>query len=433
MVIRINKKEFIHTALIYFLIILNQSCLYNYFLSGEMASYTLFGITLLLIFLKYKNSYNKYLIISGTLLATTIVTRIIAGGIGLQAWISHCLLILFCVYVITYDIENFLTRFVKVVVFLAGIGIILFAIQITMPEILKQILFINYDTEFSTKIWSDSSNYVEYFDSGYGLFLYSFRDNGDALMRSKGIFTESGICQMVYNSAIFILLFMKDKINIIKYKKYLLILIVAIITVQSTTGYIDLGVMLIVYVLIRQNDQKTLKSRVIVFAFIGLLCLFIDFAIRDSESFIYTSIISKLFSEVGSFEVQASGQYRLGAISLSILSMIQNPLGIGADKFSSLMSADTSAGGGAGVLKYGAINGVIALLICLYLYFVPVFKYKFKWQFKLLLCFIFINTLLAQTGPFYSVLIMFPIYFIESNYGKSKKTNNIDRSINDGV
>ncbi len=419
MVLRINKIDCIHKILIYILLIFNQSSLYSYFLNGEIINYITFGVVLVLLLYKFKSEYNKYLIISGILLMLTTLTRILVGGIGINAWISWSLPILFCVYVIKFDINNFLTRFVKVVVFLSAVGIVFFVIQVMMPDLLKQILFINYDTAFSQNIWTDSLNYTTIYDEGYGLFLYSFRDGGDALTRNKGIFTEPGIAQMVYISAVFILLFMRDKITNINVNRSVIILIISIITVQSTSGYIALAVMLLVYVLTNQKKGINLKKNIITFTFSALLLLVIDFSIREGESFIYTSVISKLFSDTGNFEIQDSGQYRIGAILLSLTSMLENPLGIGSDNFTVLLHGDDTAGGGAGILKYGAINGVLSLVVCLCLYFVPIFKYKFKLTFKLLLAFILINVLLAQTGPFYPVLLIFPIYFIETYYGKN--------------
>lgn len=421
MVIRIKKTSTIHYLLIYFMIIVNQSCLYEYFLKSDIVR---IGILMLIgaaMLLWYKNNYTKYFFIVGVLLFSTALTRFLVGGIGIIAWVWWTIPILLCVYVIEFDRENFLERFVRIAVILAGVGIIFFSIQITLPELLKKLLVTEYDTAFSTRTWFDSFSYQTSYHKGYGLFTYSFKSAGDSLMRNKGIFTEPGICQMLYNSAIFILLFFSDKMQIPskKLKKYLIILIASVITVQSTTGYIALGVMLGMYLFIQQGGKKNLKKYIFLAVSLGVIGLLVDWAVRANDSFLYVAIIQKLFGEGNSFEIQASGQYRIGAFLVSIQTMLANPLGAGVGKFSLAMQAAEMAGGGAGIFKFGAMSGIIPFMIVVLLYMIPIMKSKEKVSVKLLLLFVIFNTLFAQSTPFYPLLLIFPIYFMEVDNKKN--------------
>ena len=170
MTIRINKRNLIHYILIYFLIVINQSCIYEYFLRDDIFRIGIFIIFSLLIVKSYKKTYNKYVEILAVLLACTTLTRLIAGGIGLRAWIDYAIPIIVCVYTIRYDLDHFLERFIKITVFLAGIGLVFFIVQIMNPELLKDILPFKYATRFTYKVW-DAGNATSVNYPGYGLFL----------------------------------------------------------------------------------------------------------------------------------------------------------------------------------------------------------------------------------------------------------------------
>ncbi len=61
----------------------------------------------------------------------------------------------------------------------------------------------------SYRVYSDSIRYQEYSFKLHGMFLYSHRTVD---MRNVSIFTEPGIYQMILNTAIFVLLFLRDKL-----------------------------------------------------------------------------------------------------------------------------------------------------------------------------------------------------------------------------
>lgn len=414
MVIKINRKSLFHYFMIYFLIIINQSCLYQYFLVNDMIRIVILIIFSSFIFKSYTKSYNKYIGLVSILLFFTILTRLLSGGIGLRAWIDYVIPIFVCVYVINYDIEHFLERFVKLVVFLAVAGLIFFFIQIINSELLKTLLPIKYNTEFSKRVWANAFDYKTLYYPGAGLFLYSYR-MGEAAMRNKGIFTEPGICQMVYNSAIFILLFFSEKTHLTtrQIKRFLVILIVAIVTVQSTTGYIISVCLLVCFLLVRQKNQGNMKGyikRAILLIILGLAA---DFTVRGEESFFYVAIVNKIFGNGNQLEIQGSGMARVEAILLCMGVMISNPFGVGADNLMGLIALNLADGGGAGLFKFGATAGVIPFLVCILFYLIPVIKSDLKILVKILLLYSIFYTLLAQSNPFYPVLIMFPIYLME--------------------
>lgn len=417
MKLRINTKVVWQYFLIYFLIITNQSCLYEYFMSSNLVRYSICIVLILILLKKYKKQYNKYLLFFTFLLTCVSITRITNGGIGIGSWIGYVIPILISIVAINVDKSKFLQRFVNVATFLAAVGILLFFIQITNPEILKNILPTKYTTLMDYKVWSDSYNYKTMYYPGYGLFLYSFRDGGDALLRNKGLFTESGICQMLYNAAIFILLFLNNHLNLNKRKltKYLIILIIAILTVQSSTGMLILSVMLLVYMFFvrKKNQSVNLKNQVVFVICIGVLLLLFDFSIRGEDSLIYVGLIQKFIGSNHEYKLHENGQVRLGAAALSMKIMIENLFGVGADRLMELQWMYDVAGGGAGIFTFGASIGIIPFVVTLLFYIYPIIKRRENNVSSIVLLFFIFFSLLAQSNPFYPILVMFPVYYFE--------------------
>ena len=422
--IRINKKECIHYFLIYFMIILNQSCFYEYFIDGGGVRFLILCITAILMLLNFKNDYGYYFLVAIMFLFFVVITRIISGGIGLFAWIIWILPLLFTVYTINYDKEYFFDRFLKISFILAIVGIVFFLIQVLNPEYLKKILFFKYDTKFINKIWTeDYSNFSLVNQKGFGLFLFSYRPYGDSLLRNKSIFTESGIAQMIFNISIIICLFFSDKLHISQklLKKYLLAFILSVITIQSTTGYIVLLIILLGYLINKNKFNKKHNFKIFIVAILFFICSFllIDFFMRDSDSFISVAILEK-FINGNTVELSGSGMSRIDSIMISIEAMLKNPVGIGSDKLWAQIS--DLAGGGGGLLVFGATVGIVPLLTCIYIYIHPIFKnQEITFVTKMLIVIITMYILLAQTTPFYSIMLILPIYFSKNKVYKIVK------------
>lgn len=125
------------------------------------------------------------------------------------------------------------------------------------------------DSLMSYRIYSDSSTYQEFSYKLHGMFLYSHRTVD---MRNVSIFTEPGIYQMVLNTAIFVLLFLRDKLVSFSDKKVgraLMILSCALLSTQSTTGYISLCFIVLFYMFFeKKRTQNEIGNRKF-----ALLCL----------------------------------------------------------------------------------------------------------------------------------------------------------------
>lgn len=81
---------------------------------------------------------------------------------------------------------------------------------------------------------------------------------GNELTRNNGIFNEPGLYQMVLNTALYFTMFFPEqlKCGAKKQERYMLILIIAIVTCQSTTGYLSLGAIIVGYLMTKQKGKK---------------------------------------------------------------------------------------------------------------------------------------------------------------------------------
>ena len=245
----------------------------------------------------------------------------------------------------------------------------------------------------------------------HGMFLYSHRTVD---MRNVSIFTEPGIYQMVLNTAIFVLLFLRDKLVSFSDKEVgraLVVLAFALISTQSTTGYISICFIILFYLLFEKRDttEQNWKQKILIALFSILLFLMIDYMVRGSESFIQVSIISKLFSSKNKVSLDASGMARADLIFLALQSMVRHPFGVGYSNLGALMDVENTGMAGAAIMQFGAAWGLLPLIVVAWWIFYPVLKFCRKRYAAVLYMVLYINTVLAQSDLFYPVLIMIPI------------------------
>lgn len=402
------------------MLILNQSVLYRNFLNGY-TYYLFIGMALLCFFLMKKRSFYviKYCtIVIAVLLGSVIFERIWSGGIGLEAWATWSVSILAAACPFVYNPEQFPRQFVRVVVFLAGISLIFFTFQIIKPDLLKSILY-QFDSQWTYNIWSNEIMYTTYYYKAYGLFLFSFTERGDAAFRNASIFTEPGIYQMVLNSALIFLLFFKKNLQLTESQQIrdIIIVVLALITCQSTTGYIVMFVTIIVYLIATDNIEPKLKNRITFSICIVCVGLVIDFGIRGSGSILGSIILEKIFSQNGTLDLNTStGYYRLIMIGICVNAIISNPLGIGSDKLQAMISITGVNAVAGSVFVLAATLGIIPCFFVLGWIFYPIIKNRNNVLIPLLFGFHYFNTTLGQSSTFYPSLLIFTLFYFYEGY-----------------
>lgn len=397
--------------LIYIMLIVPGSCLFAKFITGNVKYYAIIIIyvTLYAISKKYRCSYT--LIFSFLLLLFVVFTRLYTnGGAGVSAWFQFVVCIVATQMAISADKKEFLRRWIKLVEIFAVISIIFWVAFLVYPSLVNAWPAVTFDTQTM-----GTAGYEIYLH-GKGVLLYSYLEIHPT--RNCGIYTEPGVYQIVLNSALFVLLFWRDKIGLKdekQYKRAVFIILLSLITCQSTTGYIGMIFIILFFYFSRKMDHNTSKIKLYITGVmaVGFIVLLVDYTYRETESIVYVQIIHKLFGNDGSgLNIsEGTGLYRLGTIIVSLASIIKHPLGVGYDTLNVLKDEYASGLVAASVVAFAAVYGIIPWLISMYMVFKPVIKYE-KLLLGILFIILFFNTTLAQTDLFYPSLMMIPMYLL---------------------
>ena len=418
MELRVKKSALFQYLLIYIMLLCNSSNFYAYKVDGNIVTqYILIAAMVVFLLLKKSVLSKQALTCVFVLLSFTIFVRLLQGGIGLSFWNEMAIKILCVAVAISIDNERFLDRFVKTVVVFAVISMFFWGLQLAGINLAKMIF-----TRFVTRNNSITYDYEGYRTvtnlPGYGQLIYSYLEV--YRHRNIGIFSEPGVYQMVINAAICILLFFSQYIEIKpqRRKAYFFILSICLITTQSTSGYLGyLAILMAVLIKRRANNQEIIevnwKGYVISAVGIGAIVLSVDYFTRGTNSLIYVSILSKLFTNNNQFSLVAensTGQYRVASLTMSLLAMVKCPLGMGVEKWNSFYKLNELAGAGGWPFKFGAIMGVVPLAYLMYWIFAPLKKLKGDTVLIALLVFLYFNTATAQSSAVYPALILIPMY-----------------------
>ena len=404
---KIRHKVILGYILIYFMLIWNQTNLGETFLKRFSLPILFFFAGWL--FIKSKKLTNWCGILSVTLIVAAVLIRFIVGGIGVYAIVSMLSSVYIVAIAVIYNKEKMVDRVLNMIVFLAGISLILWLLCMVLPQIYET-LVPQYKSLMTYRIYSDSENYKEINYISRGLFLYTLREIDR--MRNVGIFTEPGIYQMVLNLGIFIILFMNQYVNCKNRKFKLALLIITLCTTQSTTGFIGLSLMIIFYMLTKSKEKKIYSKQKIMLYICGLILLLLaDFQVRGEESILQIAIIDKLFSK-GTISLvdNASSAARVGTILLTLLSIVKHPFGIGYTNLGVLLNTEKTGFVAAEILSFAAVWGIIPWIFVLWWIFYPL-RNKMRKSEIVLYVLLYVNTLLAQSNMFYPAFILLPIAF----------------------
>ncbi len=444
--------------LIYIMLIFNQTNLYQQRLDGNI-SVLLVIMSIAFLWLMYNQKKIAIYSVGFSMIILYFVcfTRLLVGGIGLVFWVDIACKIAVTTVAIAVDTDNFLYRFVKVVTFFAMISLVFWVLCLLGKNIPVSI-FQSFDNGNYRNDWS-SGFPVRINYKGYGMLFYTFIDFYEK--RNVGIFTEPGVYQAVLCSAMYILVFWGKKLGFSATKKwrYLIILIIAVISTQSTSGYMGLIAIFIGALFGTSNELKNDKKIILGIGLLGILALLIDYSIRGTDSFLNMAFLAKLFED-GTLNLASegsTGKYRMATTIVAIQIMIQHPLGIGIDQFASTNFAENvlRTGTGGWPFKLGSIIGVIPFIITVVWLFLPLMYWKEEKDenennkednksmrivirrkkdkdnpkekkdmkdiiAKGVFLFLYFNTSLAQTSAFYPALIMIPIYIVSNNLKETK-------------
>lgn len=406
---KIRYKTVFHYIILYFMLMLCQSNLYEVFI--KKYDVVVFFAIIAMIIMAPKKKYQYPFYISVLLLVSILFVRITSGGLGITTWLTWTIKILITAVAVFYNQEKFIERYCRIVSFFAGISIVMYVLWLVFPGILKQIL-IQYNSIFTYNVWTTASQYTTYNYENFGLFFASFTENNSAILRNTGIYTEPGVYQMVLNSVIFILIFDidADQFTLSERKKMLFINIVALLTTISTSGYFGLAVIIIGLLFAR--TEKKIKRYIGIALAIFAVIVVVGVARRGTGSFLSTMVLGKIFNTSGQFDINAgTGIYRTRTVHAAILAMFTHPLGMGAGRLQGLIQAGGEGNVAGAVFTMGAMIGIIPFSLVLLWIFKPIVSSPLTMIEKLIIVFLYFNTAIAQSSPFYPPLIIFTLYY----------------------
>lgn len=303
---------------------------------------------LILISLKIGNLRleRKFLIFSSVLIYSLMLTVVLTlGDLSLGSVLSIWSRFLIMYVTISIDKEKFISRFLNTVFVFSIISLILFAgVQIIGVSSANNLFSFLYKID-SGKYWLGDS---------YGLFIicYNFMDP----FRNTYMFGEPGEYQSLIILGLYFLVFIGTNFTNRKTLIYGIVFLITIITIQSTTGYFNLIVLIGALVISKKNKiPKVLYRLSLGFIIVVGMYLIVGYS---TDSFLYRNFISKISSNSGEIDLSVStGEARVDPIMrfLDTVNTVPQKLifGVGYDGI-----------GGTPMLEYstcGFINSVVML------------------------------------------------------------------------
>ena len=425
----IKRSAMYQYILMYLMMIFNGGVLYPVLQNQNPTALSL--ISYLFVFIGFMNYFinkvkygNSYcIIISGVLIVCVILVRLTAGGVGIAGLMDYLISIMLAFLAVCVDKNKFSERLINIVYFFAGISLLCYFVQIISPSTLEM-LFSPFNSTFSYNDWSAASyggDVVNVPYTAWGKLFFTMREG--EMSRNLGIYSEPGNYQIVLNCALFILLFLPKLYSFSKrqIRRRFIVIIIAILTTQSTSGYLILLSLCIAFFFSDYRYENMSNVRKIILGILGvsLSVLVIDYNVRGNESFLNTAVIAKLFSN-GSVDITASsGYWRLGSIGASIYIMITHPFGTGYDyAFSTIQQYLPGSAGGA-LMKFGAALGIIPFIITIVWFIAPVIRdHRLTISAKIAFLILYFQTSLAQSKVFYPFIVAIVVLIVVTRRDK---------------
>lgn len=385
-----SRKALFQYICLYILVALNGSMLF--IRSKNLIIYAIFCVYAFLMLLGKKYREKEPWILVFILFTLTVFVRLVSGEIGLEYFFLNSAQILIVFLGIQVDKRNFCRRFVNLVVFLSIVSLIFWGINFISDGILKNV--------FSTVTVFENKNGIV--DNYYGVLFYTFSEQF-GLERNAGAFSEPGRYQGILDGALWILLFMGNAINYKKRNTYLFIgiIILTILSTQSTAGYLSLLAIIIAYLVNGKNEDKTL-SKFMISIIVLIILYFVWDMVMNGPISVFDSVIVDKIQNTDINEATSSGGARLRMIQACLDAIIEKPWGSGTVSVSGNIVA-------AGMFKFWAAYGVIPGIIFCFWILYPFIKFRYSIAEILAFSFIYINLGISQTFMFYPGLLIVPV------------------------
>ncbi|WP_342044833.1 hypothetical protein [Bacillus sp. OTU530] len=337
--------------------------------------------------------FYLFALVSMLLLFTSIYTN---GSLSIQTVFNYLLRFLLAYVAYKWDKERAYERVIKLILCLSIFSLIGFLFTGILGVKLPGFLFFS-SQEYPAYHFNIFYAYAENYHSG----------------RNIGIFNEPGVYQTILNFALMIMFFRPPMSMINIRSKVIVVLVVTIISTFSTTGYINMAVIILFYVLTnRKKDTASKRLKIISIISSIAFIFYINFASESSS--IFHTIISKI-SEDGQINFGAStGLARIESMKADTKIALLHPFGLGYTEYSRVWKSfvevniiDTSSVSGITIAM--ATIGIHTTLL-IYGYVAISFLNNNKNPFEFIVfVFVLIFNGLSQPGLIFPLYIMYAI------------------------
>jgi hypothetical protein len=341
----------------------------------------------------------------------TLISIISNGSLSIRSVLNIVSRFMLVYFVYHYDKEKFCNRLIKLVTFISVWSLIGYIISLINLGFIEKILIkINFDV--NTYYWSP--------------FFSLLESSPD---RNIGIYGEPGLHQIVINVVLFLLLFYDESELHLKSStriRYIVIMLITIVTAKSTTGFISIIVLIAGYMLKKKDLHQKRINKVLIA--LGIL-LMIVVSYLGTDSFIYQNFINKITNSDGQLDFNvSSGRARIVSMLADIQVALHHPLGAGFvvydnewRNYLTEFIGDTSSP--VGLTKALATIGVPATLVVMWFYVAFGWKNRKSFIAYIVYLFMLINTSLAQPVFWFPILMIVPL--IVSNKGAESSNTQI--------
>lgn len=244
-----RRRAIVHFALIYFMLLWSQSTAFMAYMNSLYLELIVIAFGFAAMFVRNSRHATYWFMFSACYLIIIMFDRLVVGGTGLGPWASLSTFVVVGYWAVAFDPARFADRLVKVVFFLACVSVALYGLQQVAPGLVSVLLPFSYDTGWLIGSWSNIYNQSMYtLNFVEGMLFYTYRPFDSA--RNVGIFSEPANYQIVLNITFWLVMYMRDRLDVSdrRVKIYVAVLVIAILTTGSTSGYLVLSVQLLIYV-----------------------------------------------------------------------------------------------------------------------------------------------------------------------------------------
>jgi len=364
------QNAFVNILLVYLLLFVSGSSRYN-LASDKLVVIILFVSVFMWYLYTDRKISSSFLLYLTTFIGLLFMLSLYTGGsLSVASAIKTSMNLLLAYLILRTVGKSFTEIYIRLVVFLAAIS--LFGYMVDMFQLFEGLV----------------TGLPRVGDMGYEGFLYTFRHSFHPF-RNNSIYFEPGAYQAFLNAAIFLIVFAKNGIRSRSKWIYIAILVAALATTRSTTGYLIF--MVLFFLFLYKSDMATYMQKMFS---VGLILIV---ATIYSAQF-YSTLVVKLSDYFDPDETRKgwSAENRSFDVRTDFIIIKKHVFGLGYKKYNEefrlIGRLDAAEGSSNGISSLLASYGLPFGLFVLVSYF---------WALKVML-----NDVILATAA-YIMLIMF--------------------------